>query len=64
VLAFLDDEHPAVRCWAAVDALDLSPDDGLRVLKELAEGPKSEVRFNARMILKMWDAGEWPPDSR
>ena len=59
VLAFLDDEDPAVRSWAAVDALALSPDDGLRVLREVAAGPPSMVRLDAEMILKQWEAGEW-----
>lgn len=59
ILTLLDDENRSVRSWAAVDALDLSPDDGVRVLREVASGPRGMVRLDAEMVLKLWDAGEW-----
>ena len=59
VLAFLDDEDPGVRRWAAVDALAFAPDDGVRVLREVAAGPPGMIRLDAEMVLELWDAGEW-----
>lgn len=60
VLALLDDEDPAVRLSAAADALDWdAPEDGLRVLRELASGPQNQVTFNAKMIIQQWQTGAW-----
>lgn len=48
VLAFLGDDDIAVRTWAAVDALARAPDDGVRVLREVAAGPPGMVRLDGR----------------
>ena len=58
LLEFLDDDDPSVRSWAAVDALAKAPDDGVRVLREIANSPDM-VGLDAKMILELWDAGEW-----
>ncbi len=55
----LDHEDPAVRRSAAVDALVFAPDDGVRVLREIAGGPPGLVRHDAEMVLSLWEAGEW-----
>ena len=58
ILELLDDESEHVRAWAGFDALVLSPDDGVRVLRELAEGPFGAVRADAVMTLRLWEKGE------
>lgn len=59
LLALLDDSDPGVRNCAAVDALALSPDDGVRILREVAAGPPSMLELDAKMLLERWIAGEW-----
>ena len=61
--ALLEDEDRAVRRSAAVDALEFAPDDAVRVLREVASGPKGMVRLDAEMILEQWEAGEWAPEA-
>ena len=58
ILELLDDESEHVRAWAGFDALVLSPDDGVRVLRELAEGPYEGVGAAAEMTLQLWEKGE------
>lgn len=61
--ALLDDEERSVRCCAAVDALDFAPEDGLRVLRDVANGPLGMIRLGAEMVIEEWEAGRWPPGS-
>ena len=63
IRALLDDENRLVRWCAAVDALDFAPDEGLRVLRTVASGPRGMVRFDAEMVIEEWEAGRWPPGS-
>ena len=56
LLSLLDDESIYVRLWAAVDALELSPDDGVRVLRELAQGPPSFTQGSAETLLEQWNS--------
>ncbi|MEM9489709.1 MAG: DUF2019 domain-containing protein [Myxococcota bacterium] len=56
ILALLDDSNCAVRSCAAVDALDFAPEEGLRVLREVAAGPLGMVQFGAEMMLEKWAA--------
>ena len=63
ILELLDDPSKYIRMWAGFDALYFSPEDGLRALRELEQGPRGDVRFNAAMILKGWNDGDlvlWP----
>ena len=64
LLALLDDDNASVRSWAAMDVLQFSPEDGVRVLREVASGPRGMVRLDAEMVLERWQAGEWHGDSR
>lgn len=57
ILTLLDDPHPAVREWAAFDALSLDPDAGVRVLRELAAGPPSPVQGDAKRTLELYFEG-------
>ena len=57
ILTLLDDESVFVRLWAAVDALELSPDAGIRVLREISKGPISPTRGSAESLLEQWSAG-------
>ena len=57
ILTLLDDKSIYVRLWAAVDALELSPDAGVRVLRELANGPICPARGSAESLLEQWEAG-------
>ena len=58
ILELLDDPSDHVRAWAAFDALYFSPEDGVRVLRELEQGPRGELRFDAWATLKQWEHGE------
>lgn len=59
VRELFDDDDPAVRRSAGVDALEFAPDEGLRVLREVAAGPPGMVQFDAEMVLQQWETGEW-----
>lgn len=58
ILELLADESEDVRLWAGFDALHLSPEDGLRVLQALAEGPRSKASYEARMTLWVRERGQ------
>lgn len=58
ILELLADESAHVRAWAGFNALALSPDDGLGVLRELAQGPFGSVRADAAMTLQLWEEGK------
>lgn len=58
ILELLNDPSEHVRLWAGFDALYFSPEDGVRVLRELEQGPRGEVRFNAWATLNEWEKGE------
>jgi hypothetical protein len=53
-------EHPdaSVRCWAGAHALEFAPEDGERVLTDLAQGDRSTIGFDAKMTLSEWRAGK------
>ena len=57
LLPLLHHEDPGVRCSAAADTLEISPEQAERVLEDLAPTPNSLVAFNARMALKHWRKG-------
>ena len=58
ILELLDDPSEHIRLRAGFDALHLSPDDGVPVLRELAEGPPGEVCASAGTILDLWASGK------
>ena len=63
ILELLDNPSKHVRLWAGFDALYFSPEEGVRVLRELEKGPRGEVRFNAWATLDGWEKGDlvlWP----
>ncbi|MDH5642183.1 MAG: DUF2019 domain-containing protein [Nitrospira sp.] len=59
LLRLLDDESLFVRLSAAIDALELAPKDGERVLAVIATGPPGMVRHEAEMTLNLWRSGEF-----
>ncbi len=61
LLSLLNDQEPGTRCWAATDVLAFAPQEGERVLAELAKMPKSLVGFTAEMTLQQWKAGAFKP---
>ncbi len=60
ILTLLDDDSLYVRQSAAFDALSIEPEQGLRVLREIASGPPSIEQFSAEQTLEMWHAGTLP----
>lgn len=58
ILELLHDDSEYVRARAAFDALYLSPDDGISVLRELAEGPPGKLCVNAFLALDQRERGE------
>ncbi len=56
ILTLLDDECVHVRLWAAVDALELSPNDGVRVLRTIAAEPISLTQGSAETLLEQWES--------
>jgi hypothetical protein len=57
LLSLLDDPDPGTRCWAAASVLEFAPDEGERVLVELAKAPNGLIGFSAEMTLEQWKAG-------
>lgn len=58
ILELLDDDSEHVRLWAAFDALYFSPNDGLRVLRELEQTEGKEVGMLAWSTLQEWESGD------
>jgi hypothetical protein len=61
LLSLLDDPDPGTRCWAAASVLEFAPDEGERVLVELAKAPNGLIGFSAEMTLEQWKAGTFKP---
>jgi hypothetical protein len=57
LLPLLAHDEPAVRSWAGAHALEFSPQEGERVLEELA-AEAGVVGLNAQMTLETWRKGE------
>ena len=58
ILELLDDDSGHVRLWAGFDALYFSPDEGLRVLRELEQMGGRDVGMLAWSTLQEWESGE------
>ena len=61
LLSLVDDPYPGTRCWAAASVLEFAPDEGERVLTELAKAPNGLIGFSAEMTLEQWKAGTFKP---
>jgi hypothetical protein len=57
LLPLLKHAHPAVRTWAAAHALEFAPDQGERVLEEVAATEHSILGFDAKQTLSVWREG-------
>jgi hypothetical protein len=57
VEAFLDDDEPGVRAWAAAQVLFWNEPDARRVLEQLSSSDTFPFNFNADMTLREFDAG-------
>ncbi|HZH12799.1 MAG TPA: DUF2019 domain-containing protein [Archangium sp.] len=60
-LKLLDDPDPGTRCWAAGSVLKFAPDEGVRVLTDIAEHVDGLVGFSAVRTLEQWKAGTFNP---
>ncbi|QRN95312.1 DUF2019 domain-containing protein [Archangium violaceum] len=61
LLKLLDDPDPGTRCWAAAAVLEFAPDEGERVLIELAKHAEGLVGFSAEWTLEKWREGTFKP---
>jgi hypothetical protein len=61
LLKLLDDPDPGTRCWAAGSVLDFAPNEGERVLTEIAKHVDGLVGFSAERTLEQWKAGTFNP---
>jgi Domain of unknown function (DUF2019) len=57
LIELLDHPNGWVRLDAAIHLLPLRAELASKILESLASGPRSEVEFEARMILREWRAG-------
>jgi hypothetical protein len=57
LLDLLSHPEPAVRQWSAMHCLSFAPEQGERVLRELADGEPGVVRVNAYTALRFWHDG-------
>jgi hypothetical protein len=62
IAKLLDDPEPGTRFWAASAALKFAPEEGARVLAELATPPLSMVGLSAAMTLEEWRNGTYKPE--
>lgn len=58
LLVLLDDSNRRVRCWAAAHALEFAPDQGEKVLVEIAESEPGPTRLSAEMTIQEWRQGK------
>jgi hypothetical protein len=61
LLKLLDDPDPGTRCWAAGSVLEFAPEEGERVLTEIAQHVDGLVGFSAERTLEQWRAGTFNP---
>ena len=57
LLPLLKHSYPAVVVWAGAHALEFAPDEGERVLADLARRDRSVIGFTAMMTLSEWRDG-------
>jgi hypothetical protein len=56
LLPLVRSPRPEVRSWAAAHALEFAPEQGVPVLEDLSNEPRS-LGFSAKMTLKVWREG-------
>ncbi|HEX5745518.1 MAG TPA: DUF2019 domain-containing protein [Archangium sp.] len=61
LLVLLDDSDPGTRCWTATAVMEFAPEEGRRVLTELAKSAGGLVGFSAEWALEEWRAGTLKP---
>jgi hypothetical protein len=57
LIELLNHPNAWVKLSAATDLLPLRAQLASTILENLASGPRSEVEFNAKMVLREWRAG-------
>ena len=57
LMPLLEDPDPDIRVWAAGHALEFAPEDGEKVLTEMAAAFKGLIGWSAEMTLKEWRKG-------
>jgi hypothetical protein len=58
LLELLNHPNNWVKLAAATHLLPLRPELASEVLEKLASGPRSEARFDARIVLRQWRSGK------
>jgi hypothetical protein len=58
LLPLLNHADVAVRAWAAAHALEFAPDQGERVLEEVAATEQGILGFDAQQTLSVWREGD------
>ncbi|WNG37304.1 DUF2019 domain-containing protein [Archangium violaceum] len=61
LLTLLDDPDPGTRCWVATAIMEFAPNEGERVLTDLARNAGGLVGFSAEWTLEEWKAGTLKP---
>jgi hypothetical protein len=58
LLPLLSHADVAVRVWAAAHALEFAPDQGERVLEQIAATEQGILGFDAKQTLNVWRQGD------
>lgn len=61
LMALLDDPDLGTRCWAATAVMEFAPDEGERVLADLAKTAGGLVGVSAEWALEEWRSGTLKP---
>lgn len=61
LLVLLDDPDLGTRCWAATAVMEFAPEEGERVLADLAKNAGGLVGSSAEWALEEWKAGNFKP---
>jgi uncharacterized protein DUF2019 len=61
LLSLLDDPDLGTRCWAATAVMEFAPEEGERVLADLAKSAGGLVGFSAEWALEEWKSGTLKP---
>jgi hypothetical protein len=57
LLILLEHPDPAVRVWAGAHGLEISPQEALDTLQDIAAG-EGAIAFNAEATIEVWRRGE------